>query len=117
MDRRQSQDLDKERIHILRHSLGLDESGHGREYRNYCECLPACSAIASLVADGLMYAGYRINQGQDQYFHVTEAGKQEALRNVEPLPKLTRSQRRYREFLNADPSCSFGEWLKWRANQ
>lgn len=71
------------RLHILRHSLGLDEEGHGHEYRNYFATAPDCD----------------------------EHGDVAALCGV-VCPELTRSQRRYQRFLDADSGMSFGEWLK-----
>ena len=43
---------------------------------------------------------------------VTEAGKQAVRDESPPPPKLTRSQKRYRRFLNADTGRPFREWLK-----
>ena len=68
--------MNQEQLHILQHSLGVDQYGQGEI--------------------------------------VTESGKA-AVRCESPKPpKLTRSQKRYREFLNEDCGASFGEWLKWR---
>jgi hypothetical protein len=51
------------------------------------------------------------------YFNcsVTEDGKRAMLAASPNPPKLTRSQRRYREFLDADSGLSFLEWLKYSA--
>src|ERR1700675_2922297 len=98
-------------LHILQHALGVDQYGQGRMFRNYyvggeSECRP-------LVALGFM-TEHRASEltGGDPWFRVTDIGKQ-AVRDLSPAPpKLTRSQRRYREFLNADSGLSFGEWMK-----
>jgi len=34
--------------------------------------------------------------------------------DMRPVPKITRSQRRYRDFLNADSGLTFIEWLRYR---
>ncbi len=49
------------------------------------------------------------------YFNcsVTDAGYSFIRDNSDAPPKLTRSQKRYREFLNADSGLKFGEWIKW----
>ena len=48
------------------------------------------------------------------YFNCTVADKgKEAVRRESPVPPtLTRSQKRYLRFLDADSGLSFGEWLK-----
>lgn len=116
--------MTKEQLFILRHSIGLDENGHrqftGPGYvRNwYCEDIEngVPAPIQGLIDAGLMKAGRKINAGTSQYFYVTDAGRREALKDV-VYPKLTRSQKRYRAFLEADSNLSFGEWLKCRRYQ
>jgi hypothetical protein len=46
---------------------------------------------------------------------VTESGKAAMLEQSPKPPKLTRSQLRYRSFLDADSGESFGQWLKDQA--
>lgn len=104
-----------EQLQILQHSLGVDKHGHGNMYRNHYvggveECRP-------LVAMGYMieYAP-REMFGGEPCFVVTDVGKL-AMREASPKPpKLTQSQKRYREFLNASDAfnCTFREWLKMR---
>lgn len=110
-----------EQLSILQHTLGVDQHGQGRPYRNHF-CMgpgttdyPHCQA---LVAQGLMtqHAGGALSGGSD-IFMVTDAGKAFVRqRSSKPVP-LTRSQRRYRNFLASgagDVGYSFGEWLKRR---
>lgn len=86
-------------LHTLQHALGLDQYGRGAIYRNHYvggaeECRP-------LVSLGYMEE-FRASDltGGDPLFRVTEAGKK-AVRSESPKePKLTRSQLRYRRFLN-----------------
>jgi hypothetical protein len=52
------------------------------------------------------------------YFNcsVTEAGKK-AMHTASPeAPKLTRSQMRYRRFLDADSGMSFRDWMRYEQN-
>ncbi|NBT57327.1 hypothetical protein EBT16_00935 [bacterium] len=59
---------------IMLHTLGASRKGAKLGYRNYyCAAIddPNCNA---LLAAGLMRAGRLLNDGQDQYFIVTEAG-------------------------------------------
>lgn len=99
-------------LHILRHSIGLNDKGHGKEYRNHyctgkdCDSYKDCCALADL---GLMQTGGI--DGTNIFFHVTEAGKAEARKNVEPVKKLTRSQKRYQAFLHAESGLTFIEFL------
>ena len=91
-------------LHILQHSLGVDKHGQGKQYRNHFVTgegstdHPDCCA---LVRAGLMtkQKGGRLTGGDDAFF-VTDAGKQYVADNSPPAPVLTRSQRRYREWLN-----------------
>lgn len=101
-------------LKILRHSLGTDWEGNVRWDRNYFdpggEDLKICE---SLLAQGYMCkAKTKTAFIGNNLFYVTEAGKQ-YVREHEPQKKvLTRSQERYRKFLNADSCLDFGEWLK-----
>lgn len=114
--------ISQEQVWILRHSLGLASTGHGLQYRNYfCDAAGGCADMQALVAAGLMEAGHKINGGQDQYFFVTPAGiaaaTDPAAAGLAPVPKLSRSAQRYRDFLHADSGMKFGEWLKWRTKR
>lgn len=103
--------LTKEQLHILQHSLGVDEFGRGTMYRNryVCDSNPEMEALVSL--------GFMVDRGAQPIaggmhcYQVTAAGKV-VMREQSPRPpKLTRSQLRYRAFLNADIGCTFIEYL------
>lgn len=108
--------MNPKQLHILQHSLGLDDYGRGRAYRNhfatgtesddYADCL-------ALVEAGLMQGHGRQGIGGGMFgFTVTDAGKA-AIREHSPKPpKVSRSRARYLQFLDADCDCTFGEWLK-----
>lgn len=106
------------RLHILQHSLGLDQYGNGNQYRNRFVTGEGSKDFAdcrALVADGLMteMAGNALSGG-DSVFRVTPKGIDFVALNSPkrpPEPKLTRSQKRYREFLKDDCGLSFREWL------
>ncbi len=107
-----------EHLHILQHSLGLDQYGRGQWYRNHFVTGPDGTDFAdcrALVACGLMTDhGPQELAGGMHCFSVTELGMT-IVREFSPLPpKLTRSQRRYEEFLKADCGMKFGEWLRCR---
>jgi hypothetical protein len=114
-------DMDN-RLHILQHSLGLDQYGEGRQYRNHFCTGPGSTDFddcRALVADGLMTerAGNALSGG-DSVFQVTPKGIDYVALNSPqrpPEPKLTRSQKRYREYLRAESSLSFAEWIGVRA--
>lgn len=105
-----------DQLQIMQHSLGLDQHGQGTMYRNhFCAGEDDEPACRELVAMGYMRV-WHPNQSPLPYYNctVTEEGKR-AVREQSPKPpKLTRSQRRYRAFLEADCGHSFGEWLKWQ---
>lgn len=102
-------------LHILRHSLGIDDKGRGRAYRNHFATGPDSDDFAdcsALAAAGLMKDHGQISMwGGMHGFTVTDAGKAVV---QDHMPKLTRGQRMYREFQDADCGMSFGEYLKWR---
>lgn len=102
-------------LEILQHSLGVDEYGQGAMYRNFfCaggDDEPTCRELVDM---GLM----RQHKTTETYPYfncsVTDEGKK-AVREQSPKPpKLSRSQKRYREFLNVDSDITFGEWLKMK---
>ncbi len=105
-------------LHILQHSLGLDDHGQGKPYRNHYATEPTCDSYedcAALVALGFMQDRGAISiWGGLHAFVVTEAGKIAVRKHSPAPPKLTRSQKRYREYLSADSGATFGEFLKWR---
>ena len=106
------------KLHILQHSLGLDQYGEGRQYRNHFVTGPGSDDFddcRELVADGLMTerAGSELSGGSPVFF-VTRKGIDFVAQyspKRPPEPKLTRSQKRYREFLRADCGLTFKEWL------
>lgn len=107
--------ITKEQLHILRHSLGLDDTGRGREYRNHYAIATSCSGwpeVQALIEKGLMKdTGVVPMWGELHGVVVTEAGK-EAARQLDSMPMLTLGQRRWRAWLHADNGLTFGEWLK-----
>ncbi len=104
-----------EQLHILQHSLGVDQYGQGKQYRNhFCAGGEDVDLCRELVALGYMreYPASELTGG-DPLFQVVAAGKAAMLAESPRPPKLTRSQQRYRRFLNADSGLSFREWLKY----
>lgn len=103
------------KLHILQHSLGLNQYGEGSMYRNHfvtgagSQNYPLCQA---LVADGLMveHSNHAL-VGGDSIFVVTSKGVDYVALNSPPAPKLTRSQKRYRDWLSADCGMTFAQWI------
>jgi hypothetical protein len=108
-----------EQLQILQHSLGLDQYGQcemrdGYYPRNYfCAGYNDAETCRSLVALGYM-AEYQASEltGGDPLFRVTKQGENAVKAESPTPPKLTRGQRRYRQFLHADTGRSFAEWLR-----
>lgn len=103
-----------EQLQILQHALGADEYGQTPKYasaRNFYntdddEC-------AELVALGFMVEFPKRSWIPGVMLAVTDAGKL-AMREASPKPpKLTRSQLRYRRFLDADCDMSFRDWIRY----
>ena len=103
-------------LQILQHALGVDQFGRGAQHRSHVvtgsgsDDHPACMA---LTGRGLMkrWDGATLQFGGDDVFRVTDAGRAFVAEHSPPPPKLTRSQRRYRRYLDADSSLKFREWL------
>ncbi|MCG3177487.1 MAG: hypothetical protein MOGMAGMI_02461 [Candidatus Omnitrophica bacterium] len=102
--------LTPEELHVLQHTLGIDQYGRGEMYRNYfwgqddrCENMVACGYMRLVQ-----------NPTGDVLYVVTDAGKKAVLAQSPAPPKLTRSQARYQKYLDtgADYCMSFGEWLR-----
>lgn len=117
-------------LEILQHALGLNKYGRcaAHDDRRICRdhysdtppghrnrfCAgaddePDCRELVML---GLMVQ--HPTTAWLPYFNcsVTDAGRKAVRDNSQVPPKLTRSQQRYRDFINADCGATFGEWLK-----
>ena len=110
--------MDKELLHILQHSLGLDKYGQERQYRNHYvaggDDVPKCRELVALghmrehTANALT--------GGDPCFTVTRAGIDAVAEHSPPPPKLTRGQQRYRDYVKvADCFEDFGHYLRFKA--
>lgn len=111
-------DLTQSELHVLRHSLGTGQDGSSPGYRNHFVTgtgstdHPTCMQLVDL---GLMQrrSGSAISGGDD-IFTVTAEGRVAA--RAAPAAPLTAGQRRYRAFLDADSSMTFGQWLTSRGS-
>jgi hypothetical protein len=110
-----------DQLEILQHAIGRDQYGQPRsagnpEFRNHFVTGPGSrdyEICCKAVEQGLMTRtpGNRISGGDD-IFRVTDAGRAYVAEHSPKPPVLTRSQRRFQAFLDADCDMSFGEWLK-----
>jgi len=113
--------MDATQLHILQHSLGLDQYGRGAFCRNHFvtgEGGKDHSDCMALVALG--YLDRRANvqmYGGDDLFRVTESGKKAVVAASPAPPKISAAKQRYLDYLDADSSLPFGEWLKWKSKQ
>lgn len=109
-----------EQLHILQHSLGLDEYGRGTGHRNHFVTgegstnHPTCMSLVELGHMEIRRAKYE-PYGGDDVFAVTEGGCRAVAAESPAPPKLTRSQQNYRDFLAYDGGCTFIEYLTMRA--
>lgn len=104
-------------LEILQHALGATEYGtmpkQGSE-RNYYGTEADDKDCLELVALGYMVQLPARSWLPDTMFAVTNAGKL-AMQQSSPKPKkLTRSQKRYQDFLDASDAwgCNFREYLE-----
>lgn len=109
-------ELTGEQLHVLQHSLGLDNYGRGNAYRNHF-CADAAghdhATCSTLVTLGLMRThGERAWLGGMTTFTVTDAGR-EVVAAQSPKPQRTsRGKRRYLHWLHSGVDMTFGDWLK-----
>lgn len=125
-------DLTPHQLEILQHAAGLNRYGRcathddPRACRNHSsDTLPGhrnhfCAGESDepdcrvLIDAGLMNEHQRTTWLPYLNCSVSDAGRR-AIREQSPAaPKRTRSQQRYRDFLNSDIGISFGEWLKMK---
>lgn len=118
--------LNARHLHVLQHSLGLDEHGRtstgalcpAETYRNRFvtdDDSDDGALCLALVDAGLMVRhGRRAIFGGMSGFAVTDAGRAYVREHSPPPPKMSRSRRRYLEWLRiADVSgLSFGDFLR-----
>lgn len=104
--------------HILLHTLGLQPAVDGTTYRNrYVSGPTPPPGMAELVDLGLMAERQRPGflPADGRSWCATDAGKAAALaEHAATLPRLTRGQRRYRDWLRVSDATgeSFTEWLR-----
>lgn len=111
------------KLHILQHSLGLDQYGEGNQYRNHFATGPGSKDFddcVSLTELGLMHDfGTRSWTGDMHCFVVTDAGIKYVAENSSkrpPAPKVSRSKARYSRFLEyGDMFDSFLDFCRWDA--
>lgn len=110
-----------EELHILQHSLGVDQHGRGSHYRNHFVTGPGSDdwdLCCELDERGLMKDHGKSGLcGDNHWFSVTEKGVEEMRKGCPQPPKLTRSKIRYQDYLRADCSMSFREWLRLTAGR
>lgn len=110
--------MNKELLHILQHSLGLDKYGQGSQYRNHyvaggddvrkCRELVSLGCMREIQANALTC--------DEPCFTVTRAGINAVAEHSPQPPKLTRGQQRYRDYVKvADCFEDFGHYLRFKA--
>ena len=112
--------MEKELLHILQHSLGVDQYGQGDQYRNHFATSPGSDDFPKcqkLTEKGFMKdLGARELWGDMHCFIVTPSGVDAvALESPQP-PKIPRGKARYQRFLEyGDMFDSFIEFCRWDA--
>ena len=107
--------MSPKQLHILRHSLGVgSEDPIEKSYRNRY-CADSNPDIEVLVAAGLMKKSAYSGEGLVTPRWVVTALGILAVKSARvPPKKLTRSQRRYQEYLRCDCGEKFIDFLRWR---
>lgn len=116
-----TEQLTKQQLQFLQHSLGCDQYGRGEMFRNHFvtdESGKDGEVCLQLVAMGLMSNdGPRALCGGSSVFHVTAAGKavmRSQSPEAPPPEKLSRAKQRYLEYLRADSGLTFREWMGFK---
>lgn len=108
--------MSETRLSILQHALGLDQYGQGSAYRSHYVSGPGSSEwpLLTEMANEGMLANFGSSEmyGGDYCFAVTDRGREYVRDNSPKPPKMTRSQRRYQDFLDSDSGVPFGEWIR-----
>lgn len=104
-----------QQLEILQHALGLDQYGQGVSTRNhFCAGGDDVAVCAELVAIGYMRTFQR---SWLPYYncYVTQAGREAVQRESPKPPKLTRSQIRWRQWMNVAYvfNGDFKAWLRY----
>ncbi|MBB4520521.1 UNVERIFIED_ORG: hypothetical protein M2435_001301 [Rhizobium sophorae] len=113
--------MDAKQLHILQHSLGIDQYGRGRMYRDHFVTGEGSDDHADCMA--LTAPGYLTRRanvpmyGGSDLFRVTDAGKRAVVEASPAPPKISAAKQRYLDYLDADSSMPFGQWLKWKSKQ
>ena len=109
-------------LEILQHALGVDQYGRTpKGYTPYTRNFFCAGAKDEPDCRELVALGYmeqRRTTNLFPYFNcaVTPGGIK-AMHEASPkAPKLTRSQLRYRSFLDADSGMSFRDWMRYEQN-
>ena len=111
--------MNRKHLEILQHSLGVDEFGRGPQYRNHFVAGEADAVLCrELVALGFMTEHAR-SFVPHPIFVVTQEGRKAMFESSPKPPKLSRSQIRYRRFLNWSDACSgtFREFLTFEKQE
>ena len=106
--------MTEEQLSILQHALGLDKYGQGTPSRNhFCAGAADEPDCRALVEMGYMYVFHPYASPLPYYnCAVTDAGREAVRRESPPAPKLSRSQRRYRNWKRVADLISFAEYLR-----
>jgi len=95
--------LTSEQLHILQHSLGVDQYGRGNQYRNYFATGPGCTdytKCCELIEMGLMRNMGKMPMTSGlEYFEVTPKGIDTVAFESPRPPKVSRSRQRYLDYL------------------
>jgi len=110
--------MDSKLLHILQHSLGVDQYGQGNQYRNFFGTDPGgkdFKMCQELVSMGLMKdLGTRDWTGDEHCFVVTDIGKEVMAKESPAPPKVSRAKKRYMAYLKSDGRFnSFSHFLKY----
>lgn len=115
MNRMEEVPPSQKEIDILLHSLGISQPEQQESYRNFYCSFAGDPLMNLMIHKRLMAPSTVINGGRNQYFVVTDYGK-EVAKAHQPKP-LSREKKRYQDFLKLREvwyDLTFMEYLKQR---
>lgn len=115
MNRMEEVPPSQKEIDVLLHALGISQPEQQESYRNFYCSYAGDPLMNLMIHKRLMAPSTVINGGSDQYFVVTDYGK-EVAKKYQPKP-LSRSKKRYRDYLKLSEvwyDLTFMEYLKQR---
>lgn len=116
--------LSRSQLHIIQHSLGLDQYGRGKEYRNHFVTGPGskdfsdCEALVEAACMTVRRDNGLSGGPGNHCYTVTDWGRLKMQEQSPEPPRLSRAKARWSEYQqDADCFNGFHHWLKYKQHR